>query len=200
MDIKIDPLTGGWDFSGGKLNTITGIAEIAQHVRNVLLLQTGRYSLNTRKGVDWRGQILGVKPPRLALAQALIQRAILSVSGVEGITEYSQTFSSETRTLSVSFRAQTVAGEFTSELLGPDLTGFAAYMNRYGIDQGAQYLRSQGLDALAGWLITRGYRLFPTLAGSGIPGTDELAQTREIPDMVPLLMLCLDSRGTHLIY
>lgn len=200
MDIKINQLTGGWDFKGGKLNTVSGLEEIAQHIANTVQLQAGRYRPDPAKGIDWSGQILGKKPAPTLLTSALIKRAVLSVNGVSSIKDYSQSYDRRNRTLFVSFEAVTSEGNISAQAIGPDLQGATAYVRSKGIDQFIEYLRGRGLDALASIIVVKGWEAFPSFKGSKYQGISDLADAYEIADWSAFLLTLYDTRGRMLIY
>jgi hypothetical protein len=104
-DIEIDEATGD-------LVLVDGVDAIAQDCDVRLKFFLGEWYLDTRLGVPYYQQILGQKP-RLTAVKGIFRKAILSTPGIRSFLEPLEiTFDGPTRTLGVSFRADTVEGSF----------------------------------------------------------------------------------------
>lgn len=108
MDLALDPDTGDLALTGGRLQTVTGAAEVTQRLRLALGVHTGEWLLDTSFGVDWLGKVLGKgrSKPRV---DAEIKRAILATPGVTRLTAYTSTITG--RSLAVNFTVATAADE-----------------------------------------------------------------------------------------
>ena len=89
-----------------------GTHYILQAVVMRLRMQRGEWFLDTQVGVPYREQVF-VKTPDRAQIEATIQATILTTPGVLSITRFGSTFTRASRLLSISFAAQTVAGNIS---------------------------------------------------------------------------------------
>jgi hypothetical protein len=95
---------------------IGGRDEIAQVLRNELAFFYGEWFLDTRKGIDYFGDIL-IKNPDPAKIDAIFKNKILSSPGVIELLKFNLEL--ENRNLRVTFEASTIDGiiSFDEELL-----------------------------------------------------------------------------------
>ena len=99
----INPSTGDLQVNTkGKLQGVYGAEEVRQRILITLQHFYQEYFLNIPGGVPWGELILGSKD--VALANALLRRAVLGVPGVLSIISFSSSFSN--RALSISMSAQ----------------------------------------------------------------------------------------------
>lgn len=109
-DLKLNS-SGDLDLSTDNLVIIEGIDAIAQDCQVRLGFIQGEWFLDTRLGVPWFTEIIGQKP-RLVAIKGILRKAILTTPGVLTVIDLNIDFEGSTRTLSYSFRANTVEGEF----------------------------------------------------------------------------------------
>jgi hypothetical protein len=94
----------------GNFKLVKEGAEVVQHVRTRLLTYVGEWFLDIASGTPWFEQVF-VKPANLANVESIIKTRILQTEGVLLLNEFSMSFeSSETRRLTVSFKAETKYG------------------------------------------------------------------------------------------
>lgn len=103
-DIEID--SESYDFI-----LVDGVDAIAQDCDIRLQFFLGEWYLDTRLGVPYYQQILG-KKPRIQAVKGIFRDAILTTPGIQSVFQLEIDFVSATRTLTVSFRAETVEGSF----------------------------------------------------------------------------------------
>ena len=109
--MKYRRLTEGWDFQlgHGLADYLTDSPEtVLQAVLSRLKLLKGEWFNDTEEGTPWRDKVLGKYTQ--STYDATIRGRILGTRGVTRITEYSSSFSSETRSLTVSATVDTVYG------------------------------------------------------------------------------------------
>lgn len=103
---------GDYTFGRGSSNFLTNSPEaVAQAVKTRLALLTGEWFLDTTAGTPYATEVLGTGT-RETYDEAIRER-ILGTEGVTEITDYSSTFSGETRHLSVTATIDTVYGPVT---------------------------------------------------------------------------------------
>ena len=112
-DLRLDPLTGDLDLSGGQLHLTEGVEAIAQSIRARLLFFLGEWFLDPIAGVKYFGSVL-VKNPQIPVIQSLFRAEILKTPGVASIDSLVLTYSATTRSLAVAFRVITDTGELLS--------------------------------------------------------------------------------------
>jgi len=118
MDIK---LSGGDVYINPEtydIELVDGLDAIAQDCEIRLQFFLGEWYLDTRLGVPYFQKILGQKP-RIQAVKGIFRDAILTTPGILNIFELTIDYINTTRTLTVSFRAETVEGsfEFNEELI-----------------------------------------------------------------------------------
>lgn len=104
--------------ANGDLSLVTGRDAIAQHLSVRLRTFRGEWRLDERVGLPYFQSIL-VKAPNMAVVRSIYRRAILSTPGVTSLEGLTVSLDYLTRTLSVSFRAQTTDGplDFSEEVI-----------------------------------------------------------------------------------
>lgn len=108
LDLKLNQ-NHDLDTSTLDLVLITDAEQIRQQLLIKLRLWTGEWFLDTEFGTPYLQQILG-KQLTLSGALTAIRKSILEVEGVQQITEFTYSFSSSERTLSVNFTVNTPFG------------------------------------------------------------------------------------------
>jgi hypothetical protein len=103
--------SGDIDLSTDDLVLVEGLDAIAQDCQVRLGFIQGEWFLDTRLGVPWFEEIIGQKP-RLVTIKSILRKAILTTPGVLSVIDLNLGYEGSTRTLSYSFRANTVDGEF----------------------------------------------------------------------------------------
>lgn len=93
----------------GSLQLVTGVDEIAQNIKDVLLDVQGDWFLNLDQGLPLFQEILRKAASVTAIENTYLD-AISSVAGVLDIEEFRIDFDPATRTASITFRAQTSDG------------------------------------------------------------------------------------------
>ena len=111
-NIKLDLVTNRVVLVKGQLVIQGGIDDIAQDLKTRLQTVYGEWFLDTRIGIPYFTRILGQKP-RLALVKTIFKKAIQSTPGVIRITEFSMPYNGVTRSLNLTFSANTVEGPLT---------------------------------------------------------------------------------------
>lgn len=125
MDLLLD--SGDLALVAGRLQTVSGAAEVVQRIRLALGVQVGEWPLNVLFGVDWAGTVL-VKPINLAQIDALLKTVISAVDGVARLLAYSSEVTSG-RELAVAFTVLTTDGdEVALEATAPGSDGTAAFI------------------------------------------------------------------------
>jgi hypothetical protein len=103
--------SGDLDFSAHNLTLVTDEdTSIAQKLTNRFQLFLGEWFLDTRVGVPWFQNILGLKNPDMASVGQLLARVITQTPGVASIQSSQLNFISTTRQLLANFVVQTQAG------------------------------------------------------------------------------------------
>jgi hypothetical protein len=101
--------TGDMQITLGDFAIVSDGAEVAQAVKIRLRLVLGEWFLDTRLGTDYPG-VVWVKGPDLMAVEGLLRRTILETPGMATLTAYSQTFTTSTRSLVVTFAGTTEDG------------------------------------------------------------------------------------------
>lgn len=99
MDLKINKLNNDLSIASGDIETIKGIDEAGQRIRDRLLTFIGEWFLNLSFGVDYIGRIM-VKNPRTSVVSAHLRSEILK-SADGKITAFSSNI--EDRVLTVNY-------------------------------------------------------------------------------------------------
>ena len=76
MDLKLDKLGNDISIASGDIETVKGIDEAGQRIRDRLLTFIGEWFLNLSFGVDYIGRIM-VKNPRTSVVSAHLRSEIL---------------------------------------------------------------------------------------------------------------------------
>jgi hypothetical protein len=103
------------DVSAIDLSMVEGKDAVRQQLLIKLRLWKGEWFLDTEFGTPYLQRILG-KQLTLSGAIAAIKTAITEVSGVTAIASFSHTFNNQTRSLSVTFEADTIYGRVEATL------------------------------------------------------------------------------------
>jgi hypothetical protein len=98
-----------FDHTTNNLKVATGHEEIRQIILRNLETFEGEWFLDTTLGVPWFTEILS-KQVTVAKVDALIMDVIVNSDGVLSLISYDSEYDKATRTLAVTFTAQTVAG------------------------------------------------------------------------------------------
>lgn len=113
-NIKIDPVTGGFVFAGGKLGFVEGQEAVAQAIGCALKTFAGEYFLDPSKGVPYiaAGRNRSTNPLVLG---AVIRRVILAVPNVLSVDRLDFNFDRRARKLSVAWAATSTFGSVSSD-------------------------------------------------------------------------------------
>lgn len=120
MDLQLDS-TGDLEIGNNDdLILVDGIDSIAQSLAIGLRFFQGEWFLDLRIGFPYFEEVLR-KAPDLNVVRSLFREAILATEGVLAISDLALDYDGTTRSLSVSFSAQTTEGplEFDRELIIP---------------------------------------------------------------------------------
>lgn len=98
-----------FDLSTGNLQLLSGTDSIPQDIRLALSFFLGEWYLDRSVGIPYFEDVL-VKNPDPNVLQSVFRRAIAARPGVNGVDAITLTQDSETRKLSLAFRASTDAG------------------------------------------------------------------------------------------
>jgi hypothetical protein len=111
MDLKID---GNSDvvIENGDLVLTSGVESVAQDVEIRLSFFLGEWFLDTRLGVPYFQRILGQKP-RFSTVATILKKAIFTTPGIISISNFELDWVGATRTMNVSFNAESTEGPFT---------------------------------------------------------------------------------------
>ena len=110
----------GWDlvFRNNDLMLIDHAERIAQQIKITLQYWYEEWFLDTTKGIPYL-QYICVKNPNLQHIRQIFREAILSVDGVDSVTNLTLNVNTKERILEVSYTASTSEGLLTrKELLG----------------------------------------------------------------------------------
>jgi len=109
-DLALDPLTGRVLLEGGRARlTEPGAEAVGQRLRLRLNLWQGEFVLDRDVGIPALSVILA--KGRVALAEAILRRAISTCPGVASLASFSLDLDRSTRAASVAFDARTIDGE-----------------------------------------------------------------------------------------
>lgn len=92
------------------IRRVVGSADAVQHARSRLLTYLGEWFLDTTAGVPYFTDIL-VKPADLNIIESILKEKISSTTGILSLIEFGLDFNSTTRTLEVTFKAETEDSE-----------------------------------------------------------------------------------------
>lgn len=109
-----------WDlvFHNNDLLLIDNAERIGQQIKITLQYWYEEWFLDTTKGIPYL-QYICIKNPNLQHIRQIFRNAILSVPGVDSVTELTLNVNAKERILSVTYTANTSAGLLTRrELLG----------------------------------------------------------------------------------
>ena len=109
-----------WDlvFHNNDLMIIDNAERIGQQIKITLQFWLDEWFLDTTKGIPYL-QYICVKNPNLQHIRQIFRNAILSVDGVDSVTQLNLNVNAKERILSVEYTATTTAGLITRrELLG----------------------------------------------------------------------------------
>ena len=107
-------LSGDYTFGAGLANFLINTpAAVAQSVKTRLLLWQGQWFLDTTIGTPWLTDVLGKNTQ--SLYDRAIRTVILETIGVTSIENYSSTFDSTARTLTVTMTLNTIYGQTTEQ-------------------------------------------------------------------------------------
>ena len=109
-----------WDlvFHNNDLMMIDNAERIGQQIKITLQFWFKEWFLDTTKGIPYL-QYICVKNPNLQHIRQIFRNAIMSVEGVDSVTELTLSVNAKERILSVTYTANTSAGLLTRrELLG----------------------------------------------------------------------------------
>lgn len=117
-DIAMDMSTGDLVLQNSDLLLIDNVERVAQQITITLRFWRGEWFLATADGVPYLEYILVKNPNANHIRQILIDK-IMSVDGVQQVTDMDLNFDTHNRRLSVSYAAQTTYGLVTKrEVLG----------------------------------------------------------------------------------
>jgi hypothetical protein len=104
--LAIDPLTND-------LVLVDSLEAIAQDLTTRLRFFLGEWFLDQGAGVDFYGKVL-VKNPSMPDIVPMFAKVITTTPGVKSITQaIAWTYSGQTRSMAISFKADTIAGPLT---------------------------------------------------------------------------------------
>ena len=110
----------GWDlvFHNNDLMLIDNAERIGQQIKITLQFWYEEWFLNKTQGIPYL-QYICIKNPNLQHIRQIFRQAILSVQGVDSVTELTLNVNARERILEVTYTASTSAGLLTrKELLG----------------------------------------------------------------------------------
>lgn len=99
----------------GRIATVQDGNEVLQHVRTRLLTYQAEWFLDTSAGLPYL-QIILIKPANLSATESLIKSEILQTPGVDSLSAFGLEFNKTTRTLNITFTAQTTFGDVSGTL------------------------------------------------------------------------------------
>lgn len=112
MRVRAVDKNGDMTFGFGAQNfLIDNVQLVKQKILTGLLLWQGQFFLDTSAGMPWQTKVLGFS--QQSIYDAAIRQQIRSTKGVTGITQYSSSFISSTRVLSVTVTVSTLFGPLT---------------------------------------------------------------------------------------
>lgn len=96
-----------------------GPAEVRQRLMARFRFFKGEWFLDTRLGIPYFENVL-IKSPNLGAIGALFRRVILTTPGVVELQDFSLSFDSVARALSLGFRARATSGDVVVQPGDPD--------------------------------------------------------------------------------
>jgi len=112
LDLLLNEDTHDLEVANYDLSIVDGLEQIRQKLSIRLKFFYGEWFLDTTSGAKLYDTVF-VKNPNLKLVASMYKATILETPGVKSIMEYNQTYSASTRSLSVSFKVNTIYGELT---------------------------------------------------------------------------------------
>lgn len=109
LDIKLNEK---WDldYRDGGLFFVSGVARVAQQVKQALLILLGEYFLDTRIGIPYR-EAVWVKNPQPTLLRTLFTETLLAVEGVTRVADLRLAVDDATRRLFITAVVESHYGE-----------------------------------------------------------------------------------------
>lgn len=114
-DLELDPSTHDLVLVDGAAQLV---ASVEQKIKIRLLFIRGEWFLDIEAGIPYIDQVF-VKQPNIDLLRALYRTEIIETPGVLAVREMRVTFISSTRRLSISFTADSDAGEIDQTVVTP---------------------------------------------------------------------------------
>lgn len=114
-DVMLDDVTHDFVVVNYDLALVSEIDQIKQSIKMRLLALFSEWFLDTRVGVRYF-DVICTKNPDLSLVDSLLKTAILETVGVTELVSYISELDKSNRSLSVSFKVNTVYGETTDNL------------------------------------------------------------------------------------
>lgn len=109
LDIKLNEK---WDldYRDGGLFFVSGVARVAQQVKQALLILLGEYFLDTRIGIPYR-EAVWVKNPQPTLLRTIFTETLLAVEGVTRVVDLRLAVDDATRRLFITAVIESRYGE-----------------------------------------------------------------------------------------
>lgn len=109
LDIRLNEK---WDldYRGGGLFFVSGVARVAQQVKQALLILLGEYFLDTRIGIPYR-EAVWVKNPQPTLLRTIFTETLLAVEGVTRVVDLRLAVDDATRRLFITAVIESRYGE-----------------------------------------------------------------------------------------
>jgi hypothetical protein len=115
MDFELNLTTTDLTFSGGDLDTITGLEEVAQHVKDRLQSFRTEWFLDLAFGVDYIQDVFKKNPTLTLIQSVLVSQFELSLDENTVLKEFQLTQEIATRKLDVSFVLRDAETEAVAE-------------------------------------------------------------------------------------
>lgn len=110
---------GDLDVSELGLHLVDGAPRVSQQVRTRLRTFLGEWEFDLDAGVPWYERIIGIKGVNLNDVEAVLKTQILGVADVVSVLEFSMTFNSASRSLSIRAKINTTFGAVQVEGVFP---------------------------------------------------------------------------------
>ncbi|CRL44510.1 hypothetical protein SGGMMB4_01639 [Sodalis glossinidius str. 'morsitans'] len=109
LDIRLNEK---WDldYRDGGLFFVSGVARVAQQVKQALLILLGEYFLDTRIGIPYR-EAVWVKNPQPTLLRTIFTETLLAVEGVTRVVDLRLAVDDATRRLFITAVVESRYGE-----------------------------------------------------------------------------------------
>lgn len=109
LDIKLNEK---WDldYRDGGLFFVSGVARVAQQVKQALLILLGEYFLDTRIGIPYR-EAVWVKNPQPTLLRTIFTETLLAVEGITRVVDLRLAVDDATRRLFITAVIESRYGE-----------------------------------------------------------------------------------------